>query len=338
MVIDYLKKTRDDFLEQRIQLIEQINLCENHLKENIQFVQMLEETNDPNYEAFTPRRVNTFNRKKIEELLKEREDYTNQINDLQKQLLELDCNIDELNSVIKVAKEKMDTPDLLEDTDRNMRMTLLQTIESERQRIARDLHDSITQSITSLVHKTDLCSKLLEVDPIRCKLELFSVNKAIRDIIEEMRKIIYDLRPMSFDDIGFDVTLERSLDKFQNENNIRCNFYTEGEPYLVENVVQITLIRVIQEACSNSVKYADASRIDVTLKYERNSLIVQVADNGKGFDVDAISSGTREDNSGFGISMMRERVYLLSGKLEVKTSPGNGCAIIVTIPITEEET
>lgn len=72
MVVNYLKKTRDELLEQRIALNEKINFCENHLKENIQFVQMLEQTNDPSYEAFTPREVNPFNRKKIAELMEER--------------------------------------------------------------------------------------------------------------------------------------------------------------------------------------------------------------------------------------------------------------------------
>ena len=77
-------------------------------------------------------------------------------------------------------------------------------------------------------------------------------------------------------------------------------------------------------------------KIDVTLKYEENEIILIVADDGKGFDVSTIPDTSREDNSGFGMAMMRERVYLLSGKLDVKSSPGNGCEITVTIPISKE--
>ena len=97
---------------------------------------------------------------------------------------------------------------------------LLETQEMDRNRISRDLHDSTVQNLTSLVHKSELCMKLMEVDQIRCKLELSSMGKILREIINDTRKLIYDLRPMSFDDIGFDVTLERSLDKFKQANNV----------------------------------------------------------------------------------------------------------------------
>lgn len=338
MVVDYLKKTRDEFVKQQTNLIEKINTCENNLKENIQFVQMLEETNDPSYEAFTPREVNTFNRKKVAELLEERENITNQITELQSQLNMLDCNIYEINSVIKVAQKNIsDLSNNYGNIDYETRLILLKTIEKERQRIARDLHDSTTQSLTSLVHKTELCAKLLDVDPIRCKLELFSVNKLLRDIIEETRRLIFDLRPMSFDDIGFDATLERVLDKFQTQDNIKCSYHVVGEPYSIDNVVQLTFMRVVQEACNNAVKHASASRLDVTLTYTDSELILTIADDGKGFDVDSVSASSRDDNSGFGMSIMKERVYLLSGTIDIQSSLGNGCAITVTIPIAKEK-
>lgn len=334
MVVSYLNKTRNEYLRQRMDLVEKINSCETHLKENIQFVQMLEESNDHSYEAFTPREVKPFNRKKIAELLEEREVITKQITGLQNQLGKLDCNIDELNSVIKFAQENLpDSENALDDIDRDMKLTLLRTVEKERQRIARDLHDSTTQNLTALIHRTELCTKLIEVDPIRCKLELFSLNKSLRDIIEETRRLIYDLRPMSYDDIGFDAMLEHALDKFRVQDNIKCCYHIVGEPYTIDKVVQLTFMRVVQEACNNAVKHACASRLDVTLTYEDRRLIMTIADDGKGFDVDSIASVSRDDNSGFGMSIMRERVYLLSGKLDVQSSPGNGCAITVIIPV-----
>lgn len=338
MVVNYLKKNRDYLLKQKVHLSEAVSSYENQLKENIQFVQMLEETSDPNYEAFSPREVNSFNRKKIVELLEERENITNRITQLQIQLSELDYNIDEINSVIKVAKENDSNAEKsLYDIDSNMKLTILKTVERDRQRIARDLHDSITQNITSLVHKTELCTKLIEADPIRCRLELFSVNKSLRDIIEEMRRLIYDLRPMSFDDIGFDVTLERTLDKFRAQKKVKFNFQVCGDTYEIDNLIQLTLIRVIQEACNNAIKHSEASKLDVTLTYEKKRIILNISDDGKGFDTDSLAMSFRDDNSGFGISIMRERVYLLSGSMEIQSSPGNGCHITVSIPLIKEE-
>jgi two-component system sensor histidine kinase DegS len=221
----------------------------------------------------------------------------------------------------------------LQDIDQyNAKRALLQSVETERQRIARDLHDSTTQNLTALVHKTELCTKLLDVDPVRCKLELYNVGTSLRKIIEDMRGLIYDLRPMSFDDMGFRVTVERFLDKFHTLHNIACSYQEKGEPYSFDSVVQISLLRVIQEACSNTAKHANASKITITLTYHEKSIVLEIVDDGDGFDANEIPDTIKSDNSGFGLSMMRERIYLLSGKISLESSPGEGCSIIVTIP------
>lgn len=335
MVREYLEKTKLQFEKEKESIIDQIHSCENKQKENIKFIQMLEETNDSSYEAFSPRETNVFNHKKFAELHEEQKQTEEQIIDLQNQLGELDFKIAEITSVIKVVEK--DEDDISSDeVDADTRLALLNSVETERQRIARDLHDSTTQNLTSLVHKTELCTKLIDKDPVRCKLELFSVNKCLRKIIEDMRGLIYDLRPMSFDDIGFDVTVERALDKFKRFNSINCTYKVEGEPYPIDNVVQITLLRVIQEACNNAIKHASASNLTVSMKYTDSQLKLMIQDDGKGFDVTSMQSVSRDDNTGFGLSMMKERVYLLSGKLDIQSSLGNGCSICVTIPILKE--
>ena len=336
MVVDYLNKTKESFLRQRTEISEKIASLENELKENIQFVQMPEEANDSHYEAFTPREVNSFNRTKISELLEERENIYQEISRLQNELNETDGRIYEIKSVIKVAKEN-NANTAMDDFDSNMKLTLLETVEKERQRIASELHDSTIQNLTSLVHKSELCTKLLDVDPIRCRLELFAINKTIRDIVEDTRRLIYDVRPMSFDDIGFEVTLDRILDKFRTQNNIRFNFQIQGNPYEINHLIQITLIRVIQEVCNNTVRHSEASKLDVTLSYEEKQLVLTMIDDGKGFDVKVADEEYGNDNAQFGLSIMRERVYLLSGKIDIQSKTGKGCTTIVTIPVGKEE-
>ena len=193
MVREYLEKTKLQFEQKKESIIEQIHLCENKQKENIKFIQMLEETNDSSYEAFSPRETNVFNHRKIAELQEEQKQVEDQIIHLQNQIGELEFKIAEITSVIKVVKKDEDEIGS-DEADTDTRLALLNSVETERQRIARDLHDSTTQSLTSLVHKTELCTKLIDKDPVRCKLELFSVNKCLREIIEDMRGLIYDLR------------------------------------------------------------------------------------------------------------------------------------------------
>ena len=97
------------------------------------------------------------------------------------------------------------------------------------------------------------------------------------------------------------------------------------------------LLRVIQEACNNAVKHAQASYLEVKVSYLEKKIVLVIKDDGKGFDVNAVPDETRDDNSGFGLSMMKERVYLLSGTISIESAPGKGCSIIVSIPKMKED-
>lgn len=345
MVLEYLERHRQEMLEQQIALNESIQAFQNRLKENIKFIQILEESSDPNYAAFTPREVNGHNDAKIRELKEEQQTLSRHLQEEQTKLSDLKVDILEINSVIKVLKERIQRDKEqgdgfvpLQEYPIASRMTILETQEKERQRIARDLHDSTVQNLTSLVHKSELCMKLMDVDPVRCRLELSTLGKTLRSVIDDTRNMIYDLRPMSFDDIGFDVTVERFLDKLRGcIVGIKITYEVCGEPYPINSVVAITLLRIIQEGCSNAVKHAQPSQIAVKLTYAADHLQLLITDDGKGFDTSVISSEIKDDNSGFGMSMMRERVFLLAGTVEVKSNPGEGCTIEVNIPINVEE-
>ena len=342
MVISYLEKIREQYQEKRIDTYSRFHAVTNEYKENTEFIKLLEANDDPNFESFTPRQVNGFNRTKIMELEARQKQLNNMLTDIRTEISYIDNEIYELNSVIKVAKENMSgvsNPILNEERydDGRVKLALLETQENERQRIARELHDSTVQNLTSLVHKTELCSKLMDTDIIRCKLELSSMGKILRDIIEDTRNMIYDLRPMSFDDIGFNITVERFIDKIKSISGANVYFKIEGTPYPIKSVVGITLLRVIQEACNNAIKHSGASLIQVKLIYERERFTVQIDDNGKGFIVEKNTNVSREDNSGFGLSMMKERLFLLSGELVIESAPDKGCSVKAYIPIDEEE-
>ena len=340
MVKEYLEKTRNGFMEEKISLMEQVTFLQNSMKQNIQMIQLLEDTNDPNIESFTPRQVNGYNRKKLLELQEEQKELIKQLNVLRTDASTLDMKIDEINSVLKIFREDVPINGIdieNENMTHDMKMAVLQSLERDRQRIARDLHDTTVQSLTSLVHKTELCQKLIDMDPIRCRLEMSTIGKTLREVIDDARRMIYDLRPMSFDDIGFDVTVERFLDKFRASNNIKCTYVTEGEAYGIDPIIAISLLRVIQEASNNAVKHANASKIDISIQYLPDVINLKVVDDGDGFDPSEIPEMTRDDNSGFGLAMMRERIFMLSGKLEIDSKLGEGSCIQVHVPINKED-
>ena len=338
MVVSYLEKLQNEYMQEKLNVEKKLSDLQIHLRENIEFIKLLEETNDPNYESFTPREVNSKNKTKILELREEQKKIQEQIEE--QKICKSDCEqkMEELMSVLGEAKKEiMDTNHEDSMMNESYRIALLETQENERQRISRDLHDYTVQNLTSLVHKTELCSKLVEMDPVRLKLELSMMSKTLRDIINDTRQMIYNLRPMSFDDIGLDVTIERALDKIESSEGKKINFSVEGEPYQIKPVIGITLLRIIQEACSNAIRHAEPSFVQVVLAYYPDRISVKVQDDGKGFDVSKTAADDRDDNSGFGLSMMRERVYLLSGNIEIESKVNSGTKILVNVPIKNKE-
>ena len=338
MVVEYLEQTKKQFIDKRQSLLDEISSLEIKSKENIRMIQMLEDTNDDNFESFSPREVSSYNKSKMVELSEEQKQIQQLLQNYRSEVLELNLKIDEVTSVIKVAQNENDICNEEISKSKKSNLNVLESVEKERQRIARDLHDSTVQNLTSLVHKSELCMKLIELDPIRCKLELSSMGKILREVIEDMRKMIYDLRPMSFDDIGFGVTIERALDKCKAAYNIRYSFKIEGEEYQLPNMVSISLLRIIQESCSNAINHGNAKMIDIKLIYHEDSIELMVENDGDGFDVSTIDDLSRDDYSGFGLSMMKERIYLLSGDLSIQSKAGEkGCLLTVNLPIERED-
>ena len=338
MVVEYLEQTKKQFIDKRESLLDEISSLEIKSKENIRMIQMLEDTNDDNFESFSPREVSSYTKSKMVELSEEQKQIQQLLQDYRSEVLELNLKIDEVTSVIKVAQNENEICNEEISKSKKSNLNVLESVEKERQRIARDLHDSTVQNLTSLVHKSELCMKLIELDPIRCKLELSSIGKILREAIEDMRKMIYDLRPMSFDDIGFGVTIERALDKYKAAYNIRYSFKIEGKEYQLPNMVSISLLRIIQESCSNAINHGNAKMIDIKLIYHEDSIELMVENDGDGFDVSTIDDLSRDDYSGFGLSMMKERIYLLSGDLSIQSKAGEkGCLLTVNLPIERED-
>lgn len=212
---------------------------------------------------------------------------------------------------------------------------LLETQEMDRNRISRDLHDSTVQSLTSLGHKMEYCSKLVDRDPVRVKLELQSMIELNKEIINDMREIIYDLRPMSLNNIGLVSTVESYCLHLRRNDNLDVVFKVEGEDKGLTSIVSVTLYRIIQEACNNVIRHANAKRVFIRISFLEHNIELDVEDNGIGFDIRKVETQDKEDFlHGFGLSTMRERARLLSGSFSIDTKPGAGTKIHVCVPVS----
>lgn len=216
-------------------------------------------------------------------------------------------------------------------------MHILESHEHDRNRIARDLHDSSVQSLTCLVHKTELCLRLMDMDTIRVKLELQTMIETIKTIINGMREIIYDLRPMSLENLGLAATIEAYCLQHKKNYDIEVEYKRQEEEPKLPFILMVTVYRILQEAGCNVVKHSGATKMYVTLSYENGKLILEVRDNGKGFDAKAMLASEKEKLHGFGLAMMKERTALLGGSICIDSISGEGTTVHVEVPLQEKE-
>lgn len=222
------------------------------------------------------------------------------------------------------------------DNSINYSTKLLKTQEMDRNRISRDLHDSTVQSLTSFGHKLEYCTRMVDKDPAKVKLELQSLINLNKEIINDMREIIFDLRPMSLNNIGLVSTIEAYCQHLRRNDNLDVVFKILGQEQALSSITSVTLYRILQEACNNSLKHSKAKKIYIRISFTDSTVELDVDDNGVGFDVLATEARLQEDFlHGFGLSTMRERAKLLSGTFSVNSKPGFGTKIHVSVPLSE---
>ncbi len=206
---------------------------------------------------------------------------------------------------------------------------IIQAQEEERHRVARDIHDGPAQSLANLTIKAEVCEKLIDIDQDRAKHELQDLRNVLRDSIKDIRKIIYNLRPMSLDDLGFIPTVQRYIEGFQEDTKIPVDFIILSRRPMEDPVKNLAIFRIIQEALNNIRKHAKAQSVKIKLEISNQNIQLTISDDGVGFDAEA-SNGTSE-GGGFGLLNIRERVELLDGTLQIKSAPNKGTRIYVNL-------
>ena len=242
----------------------------------------------------------------------------------EKEKLILEC--DEIEKLLLREKSRLESLEQVISDDSFMlhvkQISVLEIQEKERQRIARDLHDSSLQNLTHLIHKVELSSLYIDQDPVKAKLELATIGKNLRKVIEDIRNNIFDLRPMSFDDLGIKETIEKMLLMINQDRHFKIETDIEDiKSYSDDSknkAILLSIYRIIQECVQNSIKHSQGNIIKVSLKDKIDSYEIIIQDNGIGFDV---NEAVKKDNH-FGLSVIKERVSLLNGRIEIDTKKG----------------
>lgn len=205
---------------------------------------------------------------------------------------------------------------------------IIKAQEEERRRVAREIHDGPAQAMANLVFRAEVCERLIDIDIKRCKNELSDLREQVRSCLKETRKIIFDLRPMTLDDLGLIPTIKRFLDTIKERSDLITEIKVLGEEKRLDSYVEIGLFRIIQEALNNVEKHALATVVRVVVEFRPAFILAVVEDNGTGFDV--VENAGSES---FGLLGMRERINLMNGEISIKSAKGKGTRISIKVPM-----
>ncbi|MGN7762069.1 sensor histidine kinase [Paenibacillus sp. P46E] len=208
--------------------------------------------------------------------------------------------------------------------------------EEERKRIAREIHDGPAQMLANLVLRTEIVERMLVKQEFGLvQDEVIDLKGQVRYSLEEMRKVIFNLRPMALDDLGLIPTLRKYVHDYEEKTKIRTSFETRGKEHRLSSAMEAAVYRLVQEALSNAAKHAFPSYVLVEITYQAQLIKIVVKDNGLGFNVKKISEQANRES--FGLVGMRERVELLEGRMEILSAENQGTTIVIHIPTNVEK-
>jgi signal transduction histidine kinase len=206
--------------------------------------------------------------------------------------------------------------------------------EEARKKLARDLHDGPTQSISAIAMRVNFARRLMERQPREAADELFQIEELARRTTKEIRQMLFTLRPLALEAGGLNAALEELATK--TRENMGQHVEVEAEPGAADELdlgKQGVLFFIAEEAVNNARKHAEAEVITIRLKRDGELMYLEIEDNGNGFDVAAVNASYHERGS-LGMINLRERAELVNGLLRIDSAPGRGTRISVVVPLS----
>lgn len=204
----------------------------------------------------------------------------------------------------------------------------------ERQRLARDIHDTLAQAFTSIVMKLEAAEARMPSDPNAVRRYLDQARGIAREGLTEARRYMWALRSESLEQSSLPEALGRLAERWSRESGVVASVTVNGTPHSLNPETKVTLLRVAQEALANCRKHARARQVLMTVSYMHNLVTLNVQDDGVGFDPDNLRHYSNEQSvGGLGLVGMRERLDQLRGTLLVESAPGEGCTLMAAVPV-----
>lgn len=200
----------------------------------------------------------------------------------------------------------------------------------ERQRIARDIHDTLAQNLAGILTQLQAAEQTID-EPETLQRHTMNAMNLARESLTEARRTVHAVEPELLDDRRLPDAIEMVIRRWSQENHVEAVLVTTGDPLPMHAEVEVTLLRTAQEALANVAKHADATRVGLTLSYMHDQVTLDIRDDGVGFEPSA-GRPHHADDGGYGLLGMRQRVQRVSGRLEIESEPGSGTAISASVP------
>jgi signal transduction histidine kinase len=234
----------------------------------------------------------------------------------------------------RLFNELLRARDEIQEKAQELQEFLVQTInvqEDERRRIAADIHDRVVPLIVGTLYEVEACARCDQHSERTCQ-QLEIIQQLLNEAVEETRTAIYNLWPATLEHIGLIPALYELLGHQQKATSILHSLRTHGVPRELPAPVQVVVYRIVQEALNNIRQHAQATRVDMLIRFSPQRVRVVIQDNGQGFDVRSVLLSPPRRH--FGLISMRERALSIGGKLSVDAAPNKGSKITLEIPVS----
>ncbi len=216
----------------------------------------------------------------------------------------------------------------------DLQMRIIEAQESERARLAQEVHDGPAQVLSNAIFQVEFIERVIDTDERAARTELRFLRDLLRRELGSVRTFISQLRPPVLDELGLDGAIADAVGRTTALTGLAITSELEAEPSRLTAAQQTVVLRVLQEALQNIRKHGAASAATVASAIDGGDWVLTVRDDGRGFDVGAVAARGRRN---FGLQFMRERAELIGARFEVHSRPDGGTLVRLAIPVGAEE-
>ncbi len=206
-------------------------------------------------------------------------------------------------------------------------------VADERRRLAAEIHDTLAQGLTGIIAQLQVVANAPDLGIARTHLE--RASDLARHSLGEARRSVHNLAPVALEHDGLPQALKNTVAEWGERTGVRAEFTVTGVAEQLHDELSATLLRIAQEALSNAARHARANRVGVTLSFLGDEVILDIRDDGQGFDPLALPE--RTSSGGFGLDGMRARAERIAGSLTVESEPGHGTALSARVPLVRHD-